>query len=152
MRHSLPGGGPMTVWMGPSRRHAIKLNGPSFIPQIERYRQQQYGCKKYNFCIIVLRGTLKSGTRDKIIIKNFNGRRRCAMKFACCVLLSDRAITETFKTPLVPQMLVRPGCLRTSCAVKGLLINLTSSSELELASFVALPCSERNCVFDTPRF
>jgi hypothetical protein len=95
---------------------------------------------------------LKSGTRDKIIIKKFSGRHRCAMKNACCVLLSDRAITETFKAPLVPQMLVRPGCLRTSCAAKGLLINLMSSSELELASFVALPCSERNCVFDAPRF
>ena len=52
----------------------MKLNGPSLILQIERYRQQQYGGKKYNFCIIVLRGTLKSGTRNKIIIKNFNGR------------------------------------------------------------------------------
>jgi hypothetical protein len=90
--------------------------------------------------------------RDKIIIKKFNGRRRCAMKNACCVLLSDRAITETFTTPLVPQMLVRRGCLRTSCAVKGLLIIRTSPSELELASFVALSYSERNCVFDTPRF
>jgi hypothetical protein len=55
-------------------------------------------------------------------------------------------------TPLVLQMLVMPGCLRTSCAVNGLLISRTSPSELELASFVALPCSERNCVFDTPRF
>jgi hypothetical protein len=54
--------------------------------------------------------------------------------------------------PLVLQMLVMPGCLRTSCAVKRLLINQTSPRELELASFVALPCSERNCVFDTPRF
>jgi hypothetical protein len=31
------------------------------------------------------------------------------MKNACCVLLSDRAITETFTKSLVPQMLVRPG-------------------------------------------
>jgi hypothetical protein len=74
------------------------------------------------------------------------------MKNACCVLLSDRAITETFTTSLVPQMLVRPRYLRTSCAVKELLISRTSPSELELASFVVLPCSERNCVFDTPRF
>jgi hypothetical protein len=35
-------------------------------------------------------------------------------------------------TPLVLQMLVMPGCLRTSCAVKGLLISRTSPSELEL--------------------
>ena len=74
------------------------------------------------------------------------------MKNACCVLPSHRAVTKTIVTSLVPQMLVRPGCLRTSCAVKRLLITMTFSSELEFASCVALPCSERHCVFDTPRF
>jgi hypothetical protein len=58
-------------------------------------------------------------------------------------------------TPLVVQMLVRPGCSRTSYAVKVTrrqLISRTVSGDQELASFVALPCSEKNCVFDTPRF
>ena len=34
----------------------------------------------------------------------------------------------------------------------GQLISRTFSSDQELASFVALPCSEKDCVFDTPRF
>jgi hypothetical protein len=93
--------------------------------------------------------------RDKIIIKKLNGHppmRDEKRMLRAALLLSDRAITETFMTSLVLQMLVRPGCLRTSCAAKGLLINLTSFSELELAIFVALPCFERNCVFGAPQF
>ena len=42
-------------------------------------RRVQYGCKKYNFCIIVPRGTLKSGTRN---LKLFDRRRyggRCTV-------------------------------------------------------------------------
>jgi hypothetical protein len=34
----------------------------------------------------------------------------------------------------------------------GQLIDRTFSGDQELASFVALSCSEKNCVFDTPRF
>ena len=79
--------------------------------------------------------------------------QRCAARArGACVLPSNRKVTESFMTLLVWQMLVMPDCLRTSCAVNGTLINMTSAGELELASFVALPCSEKNCIFDTPRF
>ena len=75
-----------------------------------------------------------------------------ARAHARCMIPSNRKVTETSVTSLVPQMLVRPGCLRTSCTVNRTLINLMSAGDQELASFVALPCSEKCCVFDTPRF
>jgi hypothetical protein len=52
-------------------------------------------------------------------------------------------------TSLAPQMMVKPGCLRSLCAVDGLLNNQMSSFDnLELCSFAAPLCSEPHCVLN----
>ena len=108
-------------------------------------RQVQYGCKKYNFCIIVPRGTLKSGTRT---LKLFDRRRGRAVH----AQPAGPAGNEASMTSLAPQMMVKPRCSRSLCAVDGLLNNLMSSDDLELCSFTASLCSEPHCVLDAPLY
>ena len=52
-------------------------------------------------------------------------------------------------TSLMRQMLVMPGCVRTSYAVIRTLINLTFAGDKELASFVAHCHARRRTLFST---
>ena len=91
----------------------------------------------------VPRGTLKSGTRN---LKSFDHRRGRAVH----VQLAGPAGNKALMTSPAPQMMVKPCCLRSLCAVDDLLNNSMSSDDLELCSFATPLCLEPHCVLDAP--
>jgi hypothetical protein len=105
----------------------------------------QHGCNKYNFCIIVPRGTLKSGTRNLKLFDRRHGRVVHAQP-------TGPAGNKALMTSLAPQMMVKLGCLRSLCAVDGLLNNSMSSDDLERCSVAAPLCLEPHCVLDAPLY
>ena len=105
-------------------------------------RQVQYGCKKYNFCIIVPRGTLKSGTRTLKLFDRHRGRAVHAQP-------AGPAGNKASMASLIPQMMVKPVCLRALYAVDDLLNSPMSSDDLELCSSTLLGaplCSRRTTI------
>ena len=59
---------------------------------------------------------------------------------------------EAFMTSLAPQTMTKPGCLRSLCAVDGLLNSPMSSDNMELCNFAAPLCSEPHSVLDAPLY
>ena len=108
-------------------------------------RQVRYGCKRYNFCITVPRGTLKSSTRNLKLLTAARGR-------AVHPQLAGLAGNEAFIASLASKMMVKLGCSRSLCVVDGLLNNMMSSDDLELCNFAAPLYSEPHCVLDTPLY